>query len=725
MGEGRSSFGQRGIATRDSARLLSSFLIVFGLWSFALAQPVFDVLGSATSFFVAHRADGWDLLLFAAMVTLALPLFFAALSALTRAMSPLADDVLTGIVHALLGALIAAGPLREWSAPPSVVSGVALSIGAVGALLLARSARARQLASWIGAASAVFPLLFLIHSPARKIWLDESRAAVVSSSGEHARHSVVLVLFDELPLTTLLGANEQIDDGRFPNFAALAATSDWYRNATTVAQTTTYAVPAMLAGRYPPARMILHPVVSDYEVNLFTSVGATMKVTAQERITSLCPDDLCASVGPRYERTTRVASLLLDASAVYLHEVTPLGWRDTLPEIDATWQGFWDADRSWATDDTDASSSSDRLTPEFRAFLSSLDSGPEPALHYLHSIHPHTPWYFLPNGQMYISGGLRPHGLTSGVWRRSRWEMVQAQQRHLLTTGYVDLLLGRLRERLEALGRWDDSLVVVTSDHGSAFTWNAPRRKLTPRLKNIVEIANVPLFIKWPGQEVGRVDDSNVELVDVFPTLLDSLGLELPEGLDGRSLMRETTRRGRKRIYQSGASKRSPAGHLIEYDVSALSDRRRVVGEKIDRFGEGSWGPVYRATPDSGRGEWIGMPIVHLPRDLTGDGGGPSFGLERKGYLHQVDPEADILPIHLQGWLNQPIWRPARELVLSLNGHVWGVTQSFVEKGKVRFSSLLPPESLKAGLNDVEVFEVVEVEGEAKLRRLAQERPGD
>ena len=59
---------------------------------------------------------------------------------------------------------------------------------------------------------------------------------------------MVLIVFDELPLAALLNERGQIDAKRFPNFAALARDSDWFRNAVTVADTTEQAVPAIFSG---------------------------------------------------------------------------------------------------------------------------------------------------------------------------------------------------------------------------------------------------------------------------------------------------------------------------------------------------------------------------------------------------------------------------------------------------------------------------------------------
>ena len=50
-------------------------------------------------------------------------------------------------------------------------------------------------------------------------------------------------MFDELPLTSLMGPGGRIDAGRYPSFAGLARTATWYRGATAVHDSTALAVP--------------------------------------------------------------------------------------------------------------------------------------------------------------------------------------------------------------------------------------------------------------------------------------------------------------------------------------------------------------------------------------------------------------------------------------------------------------------------------------------------
>jgi len=98
---------------------------------------------------------------------------------------------------------------------------------------------------------------------------------------------------------------------------------------------------------------------------------------------------------------------------------------------------------------------------------------------------------------------------------------------------YLDALLGELLDRIAASGVADDTLVVVTADHGDQFG-EAGKVGHGNSLHN--RVLHVPLALRWPGVVAPRSLDAPVELVDVMPTVLDLLGLSVPPEVDGVSL---------------------------------------------------------------------------------------------------------------------------------------------------------------------------------------------
>jgi hypothetical protein len=101
----------------------------------------------------------------------------------------------------------------------------------------------------------------------------------------------------------------------------------------------------------------------------------------------------------------------------------------------------------------------------------------------------------------------------------------------LMQAQYTDQLLGDIISRLQALGMWDDMLVVVTADHGRSLQPNTRERAFT--LQTLDSNAYAPLIIKLPNQKQGAIDDSNIMAYDILPTIADVLGIEIPWPVTG------------------------------------------------------------------------------------------------------------------------------------------------------------------------------------------------
>ncbi|WP_410001691.1 sulfatase-like hydrolase/transferase [Singulisphaera sp. GP187] len=110
-----------------------------------------------------------------------------------------------------------------------------------------------------------------------------------------------------------------------------------------------------------------------------------------------------------------------------------------------------------------------------------------------------------------------------------------AMQRHLAEyyacITDLDHHVGRVVDAFKAAGRWDNTVVVFTSDHGLAV---GGRHGLMGK-QNLYEHVKPPLVLAGPGIPKGR-SAALVYLYDLFPTLCDLTGVPVPPGLDGRSL---------------------------------------------------------------------------------------------------------------------------------------------------------------------------------------------
>jgi len=161
--------------------------------------------------------------------------------------------------------------------------------------------------------------------------------------------------------------------------------------------------------------------------------------------------------------------------------------------------------------------------------------GDRPFFLWVHYMDVHGP-YITKEGNHYLNkyrgerlwrkGVTRPEDVTDAERTRLR-ELYQEE------VEYTDTQLGELFEGLRAHGCWDETIVVVTADHGEAFgehgAYSHPHQLYD-------ELTHVPLLVRAPERDAGTVE-SPVELLDLAPTLLDHAGVAVPDGFSGRPLV--------------------------------------------------------------------------------------------------------------------------------------------------------------------------------------------
>ena len=98
---------------------------------------------------------------------------------------------------------------------------------------------------------------------------------------------------------------------------------------------------------------------------------------------------------------------------------------------------------------------------------------------------------------------------------------------------FIDHQLGLVLDELDRRDLWKDTLVVFFSDHGFHL---GDHGGLWAKLSAFDASTRVPLLLAGPGVPAGRAVSTPVELLDVYPTLVDLAGFSAPPGLEGRSL---------------------------------------------------------------------------------------------------------------------------------------------------------------------------------------------
>ena len=693
---------------------LRSWVHLAVLWSFAIAQPLFGVLADSPEFFVARGNTALDIVVLALALILGPPTLLLGLEALASLLGSRARRAVHLLIVALLVAALALQLLdAALGSSAALLIPASLLLGAAAAVVYERTTFLRSLLTALGPAPAVFVLLFLFVSPVSDLVLPgddaEARAGVAGRPAP-----VVMVVFDELSVASLMDERGRIDSRRNPNFARFARAATWYRNATTVDDMTPQAVPSILTGTLPRAGRL--PVAADYPRSLFSMLGDGYDLHVTEPVTDICADALCGAEADG-SQAGRLGSLATDLSVVSLHVLLPEDLRDGLPSVDQSFEDFRDGGGDAAVDEllsfarrNEHEAALDERTGQFQDFVREIEPQEgRPPLHLLHVALPHIPWQYLPSGQRYaLDSGLPPGLGLSNAWSGNRELARQGLQRYLLQLGFADRLLGGLLRRLRETSMYDKSLVVVTADHGVSFEPGGSRRGVSR--DNVGAIAGVPLLIKAPGQGAGGIDDSGARTIDVLPTIADHLEIKLPWKFDGRSLRGSWSGSGRVSVRHF-----SEGG--VQISLDAYRRRRDAEVTRIARsFGAGLAG-LYRRPGDE---RLVGRRLAELS---PAGQGGARVELDGAGALVAADGGAEVVPARLTGTLSG--LGAGHQLAVAVNGVVRGTTESYEDGDRIRLSVMVPPESFGSGRNSVEVLAVEGPPSAPRLTRLGGTGPAE
>lgn len=661
------------------------------LTTIAVAQPLLDLLGRNAAFLVAHDARPADVVLIGVGLPLLLPLVLAAVVLVLRRVHGGLAAVVHGLLLVVLCGLfvLVAAQLTDLSprVPGGVLVVVAIVVGVLLVLAYWRSATVRRTLMFAAVAAPIVSLMFLFLSPANALLFPGRSSAALPPLGPDAP-PIVIAVFDELPVASLLGADRRIDPVAFPAFARLAGNATFLRNTTTVHGQTSDAVPAALDGRYPSAEKL--PLAADHPQNLFALLSETYDLSVIEPITQLCPPGLC----PREagDDDDRLATLVRDLSVVGSHLVVPDDFAESLPPLDQGWRDFRAdaaaAGKEGAVQDRFHAARTQRPSAGFDDFLAGIEPAGRPTLHFWHVLLPHSPWIYLPDDRQYVEVLPSP-GIELGRWVADEWRVAQGYQRHLLQLQLADRLLGRLLDRLEEQGMYDDALIVVMADHGATFTPERSLRVIAP--DTFGEIAAVPLLIKPPGQREGMISDQPVELVDVLPSILDLVGAPIPEGIDGRSVFSEGPIRTSKTFFGPVGPLEFPADGAEKWPI--VERKQRLFG------GPGPFEFPYNLAPP-GHEEVLGAT---LPTDSPARPVAVQFTDPAK--FANVDLDADTVPALIEGTV--PVeegLQPGTPVGIGVNGRMAAVTLLEGPPDTNRFRAMVPPDLLREGPNEVTVW---------------------
>ncbi len=489
------------------------FVALLSLTTFAFAQSVYQAIAGNREFILLNQITHSKLLLIILCFNLAPALILAGVWRLLRQGSMrLANWFLSAAFLLLLTPFL----FELHKAYLSPLLGfrhntvlVAIPLALAGFLVFRYRDEFERFLMVLSPVIVLFPALFLWRT-----WNQVAPDATASSTRHaaagvevqpQAHPPIFILILDEFTRPALLDASGHIDRARFPHFAEFAQHSTWFTNATANAEYTTRSIPVIVTGNFPHGNDASD---SAYPDNLFRLLSPAYDITIHEEVTRFCVD--AAYHCPDAERVRQRGHLLRAVLELYLLRAAPKAVVIAIEE-----RGLRQEQQ------------------RFREFLSEIP-GPQsgrPPLNFMHLELPHAPYMLNPDGSIHPESpaGFDPrYAGDTALLDRLRGDYEKQIE-------YTDGQLGNFLEKLQKAGLYDQSLILVTSDHGVSWKTNAPGRVLSEG--NAGMIFPVPLFIKLPRQKDGRVSSEDVQLIDVLPTVAAVAAVQVPWQVAGRNAL--------------------------------------------------------------------------------------------------------------------------------------------------------------------------------------------
>ncbi len=353
--------------------------------------------------------------------------------------------------------------------------------------------------------AAAIPLLLTAWSGAQDPTPD-----VFAFDAQQDRPSILWVISDELQFPLAMTQDGEVRP-ELPNLRALQEQSTTYSRAYSGANYTDYAVPSMLTG------------ISDVEaqgkdrmqevragIGIVPGLSSEYSVVMESPIYSFdCDSETCASVGTGDDVgiVQRYLDFAKDTAAIAGRTALAPPFADLFPSLDGKWRDFWAGGDEFG-DNAEGNS--------VGAMISGLDqvraSDPStPFFGFWHTIRTHAPWNVDREGAQIFPARVPivegAHMIGSEANQTYTSEELKRLQRRLYANAAIDFdrQLGLLIDDLKASGDYDNTMIVVTADHGATMTERADRRMGDTLVQRWSEVAHVPLMVKAPGQTTAEV----------------------------------------------------------------------------------------------------------------------------------------------------------------------------------------------------------------------------
>lgn len=509
---------RRAMGARASLTPMEIATWIVALFVVTITMSTNETLAQNQFFFVAHDASPRTLVvLWLAVLALLLAALVGVLAVLQRFASARAFDAAATLLT-FVAAVFLIGNVVAW--------GVGVVAGAAFAWLARRVSLGKALLV-IATVLAMIPLAGVstqADSPYK------NRRITYDQTGQLP--DVLWILPDSLQYQLIFDEAGKVRP-QYPSLRQLQSNATTFTHAYSTANGTSVSVPSMLNGEDEI------PLDSAARQDLTASPGVTAWLSEMYDVTvespifpDLCSSPSCAGVGvARAVTLQNIATLAADVAAVSGNQLHP-DLATAFPPLDGRWRDFWAPVENSELAATDAPSSQDQ--DSIAAAFTSARSRPQLGL--WHFVGTHEPFTDDFEGRTVfgwdpkVLGGMGTLGANiNGSFPTEQAERVNRRM-YAATARNLDLRVGQLLSEMKAAGRYDQAMIILTSDHGRAFTRDGHVRLGDDPAMRWNEVAHVPLIVKDPGQVQPRVVEEPRSTAQIAASVLEATGVSVDSG---------------------------------------------------------------------------------------------------------------------------------------------------------------------------------------------------
>jgi len=473
------------------------------LLALSVLIPTIEAVADNEAFFAAHGVGVVAWLLVILLIVAAAWMALVGLAALALRLPPrAADAVLTAATFAIAWFAVGNALARTLPTGLAVLGWPIGAVAGAAVALAARRWRAGRVLLGCAVAASVLPGVTAAFASG-----SVPRPTLAFDVG--APHpNIAWIISDELQYPLVLDAQGKVRP-EFVNLASLQQDSTTYTKSYATANYTDFAVPAMMNG-VADVSAVEDTNRMRASLGFIPGLASKYAIVMQSPIYSFaCDDPSCVTAdqmiqADRESAASRVGAIVADTAAVAGRTLAP-PYADLFPSLDGKWRDFW------AGGDEFGSSAPGNTVDAVIAKWRAASKAGTPTFTFWHSIRTHAPWAVDRAGKdiypprLPVVDGAHMVGTDRRGLMRST-ELGSMERRLYANAAFdFDRQLGQFIDALKAAGTYDQTMIVLTADHGAGITYSGDRRMGDNLQQRWTEVAHVPLMVKAPGQTSPRI----------------------------------------------------------------------------------------------------------------------------------------------------------------------------------------------------------------------------